>query len=302
MKTVSREHSFYRYSKHHRPALSVRPGETVCFETMDCLSNVLRRQSDRLEDTAFDKTKVNPATGPVYIEGARPGDTLTARIDKIELDEQAVITCQAGSDYGIIGDWFDRTTFKITPVVGDVIEFDSRIRIPVKKMVGVMGVTPLEEEVPTGMLGTFGGNLDNTMLREGATLYLPVFVEGALFACGDVHAAMGDGEINCSALEAAGRVTLTFDLRKDVKIDNPVAATPEWFTTIASAPTLDQAVEMSVKDMARILGERLPVPLDTVSMLLSAVGEAQICQVVSPLKTARFCMPAAVLDAYGFVF
>lgn len=303
MKTVPKDCFFYRYSKFRSPALSIEPGETVRFETMDCLSNVLRRRSDRLEDTAFDKTKVNPAAGPVFIRGARPGDTLAVRIDAIDLDTQAVITCQAGAEYGILGDRFEKTTFNITPVKDGVIEFDDTLRIPVKKMIGVMATTPPEEETPTGMPGAFGGNLDNAMLGEGATLYLPVFVEGALFACGDVHAAMGDGEINCSALEAAAGVTLTFGLRKDLAIANPVAVTPEWFTTVASAPTLDEAVEMSVKDMARILGDRLPgIPPDRVSMLLSAVGETQICQVVSPLKTARFCIPARVLDAYGFAF
>lgn len=302
MKKVTKQNSFYVYSKDHKPALSIRSGETVQFETMDCLSNVLRKQADRLEDTSFDKTKVNPATGPIYIEDAHPGDVLEIRIDEIALDSQAVITCQAGSEYGVFGDWFEKTTFKITPIENGMITFDSKLRLPVDKMVGVMGVTPLEENIPTGMLGRFGGNMDNTMLREGATLYLPVFVDGALFACGDVHASMGDGEINCSALEAAAHVTLTFTVRKDLKIVNPIVKTKDYFMTTASEQTLDKAVEVSVKEMALILKEKLPVSFDTVSMLMSMVGHSQICQVVSPLKTARFCMPYSALNAYGFTF
>lgn len=300
MKTISNKRYFYRYSPDRKPVERVAEGESVCFETLDALTNVIRKPGDTFENTSFEKDKVNPATGPVYIEGAMPGDALEIKIEKIELEDQAVITTQAG--YGVIGDWFDVTTFNVTPIRNGMIAFDDRLSIPVDTMVGVMAVTPPEENVETGYLGTWGGNLDNTMMREGATLYLPVYHEGALFACGDVHAVMGDGEINCSAIEAAGKVTLSFKVRKDLEIANPVLRTDEWFTTICSEKTLDKASDTTVREMALILKERLDLPFDRISMLLSAVGNAEICQTVSPLKTARFCMPMYVLETYGFTF
>lgn len=297
---ISDENSFYEFSDKNKPVLYINPGETVEFETKDCLSNVLNEEGKRLEDTSFDKDKVNPATGPVYIEGAMPGDTLEIKIEKIRFKDRAVITCQAG--YGVIGKYFDKTTYRITPINGDELTFADRINLKLDPMVGVLGVTPNGIQVPTGMLGRFGGNMDNTMMREGATLYLPIFVEGALAAVGDVHALMGDGEINCSAIEAPAYVTLTFHLRKDLKIQNPILFTDDYFCTVSSEETLDHAADVCVEEMALILRERMDMNFDDISMLMSAVGSLQICQTVSPLKTARYLMPFNLLKQCGFRF
>lgn len=300
MHFISDENTFYQFSEMNEPVLSIKPGDTVEFETKDCLSNVLEEEGKRLEETSFDKNKVNPATGPVYIEGAMPGDTLEIKIEKIRLKDRAVITCQAG--YGVIGKYFDDTTYRITPIKGDELTFAGRFTLKTDPMVGVLGVTPKGAPVPTGMLGDFGGNMDNTMMREGATLFLPVFVDGALAAVGDVHALMGDGEINCSAIEAPAYVTLTFKIRKDLKIRNPILRTDDYFCTISSEGTLDQAADVCVEEMALILRERMEMDFDDISMLMSAVGNLQICQTVSPLKTARYLMPMGLLESCGFRF
>jgi amidase len=169
-------------------------------------------------------------------------------------------------------------------------------------MVGVIGVAPGGDPIRSEFIGSHGGNMDNTMMREGATLILPVQVEGALVAVGDVHAAMGDGEINCSALEAPATVTLSFKLRKDLKVKNPILINNEYFSIVASQKTLDEAVVEAVTEMAMILKERLNISFDEVSMLMSAVGHVQICQVVNVLKTVRYLMPIYVLETYGFTF
>lgn len=297
---ISDDHIFYEFSKENKPVLTIRSGDTVEFETKDCLSNVLEEEGRRLEETSFDKDKVNPATGPVYIEGAMPGDTLEIKIEKIRFKDRAVITCQAG--YGVIGKYFNETTYRITPIEGDELTFAGRLKLKLDPMVGVLGVTPEGDPVPTGMLGRFGGNMDNTMMREGATLFLPVFVEGALAAVGDVHARMGDGEINCSAIEAPAYVTLTFKVRKDLKIHNPILMTNEYFCTVSSEESLDRAADICVDEMAMILKDRMDMAFDDISMLMSAIGHLQICQTVSPLKTARYLMPLDVLDNCGFSF
>ena len=300
MYQISDQHTFYVFSEKNKPVLTIASGDAVEFETMDCLSNVLQKQTDRLADTSFDKEKVNPATGPVYIEGAMPGDTLEVTIEDIRFKDRAVITCQA--KYGVIGDYFDETTFRITPIQDGFIHFDEKLKIPLDPMVGVIGVTPKGKEVPTGLLGPFGANMDNTMMRKGAKLYLPIFVEGALVATGDVHAAMGDGEINCSALEAPAFVTLRFQVRKDLSVKMPMLMDERYFSVVASEETLDKAVDVSVREMASILRSRLSIPFDDISMLMSAVGHAQICQCVNELKTARYLMPLYVLNTYGFQF
>ena len=294
--------SNYWFSKDFPPVLTIDPGETVEFETKDCLSNVLQKQTDSLENSSFDPLKTNPATGPVYVRGAEPGDALEIHIDRIRLKDRAVITCQAG--YGVIGKYFDKTTFRVMNVRDGIIEFDEHIRIPVKTMVGVIGTTPAEGVIRTEHLGHHGGNMDNTMMCEGTTLYLPVEVEGALLATGDVHAVMGDGEINCSAIEAPAFVTLTVRLHKGMgkKMRYPMMKTDRWFGIVASEDTMDQAIDGSVDTMATLIRDHSDAAFDDISMLLSAVGQVQVCQVCNKSKTARFLMPQAVLDACNFKF
>ena len=296
------EQSSYWFSKDFPPVLTIDSGDTVEFETKDCLSNVLQKQTDRLEDTSFDPAKTNPATGPVYIRGAEPGDALEIHIDSIRLKDRAVITCQA--KYGLIGKYFDKTTFRVTPVHDDIIEFNEKIKIPADKMIGVIGIAPREGVVRTEHKVGGTGNMDNTMMREGATLYIPVEVEGALMSVGDVHAVMGDGEINCSAIEAPAFVTLTITLRKGMgkKMRYPMLKTDEYFSVVASEDTADAAIDASVDTMANLMKDYSDAAFDDISMLLSAVGQVQVCQVSNKFRTVRFLMPWYVLNACNFKF
>lgn len=140
--------------------------------------------------------------------------------------------------------------------------------------------------------------MDNKLITEGATLYLPVFVEGALFGLGDLHAAMGDGEVCVSGIEIPGKVTVQFEVLKGHSIPNPRLENADSFVTIASAPTLDGAVQTAVEEMIDYLSEYIELPLADLTMLMSAIGQTQICQIVDPLKTARFVVPKWVLEQY----
>lgn len=297
---ISDNYVNYWFSKDYPPVLTIDSGETIEFETKDCLSNVLQKPTDRLTEDNFDKEKVNPATGPVYIRGAKPGDALEIHIDDIRFKEQSVITCQAG--YGVIGKYFDETTFRIIPIQEGYAQFDDKLNIPLSPMVGVIGVAPAGEKIRTELIGHHGGNMDNTMMQVGATLYLPVEVEGALLGVGDVHAVMGDGEINCSAIEAPAYVTLTIRLRKGMGklLKYPLLSNREYLAVVSSEKTADEAIDSSVETMALLMKEKMDISFDDISMLLSAVGQCQICQVCNKLRTARFLMPWYVLHTYGF--
>ncbi len=163
-------------------------------------------------------------------------------------------------------------------------------------MIGVIGVAPEGEGVNCGTPGSHGGNMDNKMITEGATLYFPVFAEGALFGLGDFHAAMGDGEISVSGIEVPGKATVTLEVLKGVKLQNPMLENEEVFTQIVSAKTLDEAVKLATEEMADRLVEKTGLPISEVTMLLSAAGQAEICQVVDPLMTARFVVPKWLLE------
>ncbi|MCW1300681.1 MAG: acetamidase/formamidase family protein [Candidatus Parvarchaeota archaeon] len=151
-----------------------------------------------------------------------------------------------------------------------------------------------------GTPGSHGGNMDNLMITTGSILYLPIFVRGALFGLDDLHAAMGDGEIGVSGVEVAGSVKLRSKVVKNLKISDPILSNDNHFTTIASGKTVDDAIVKATENMAFILRDRIPLSLHEIAMIMSATGQAQICQVVNPLKTARFVMPSWVLDAYNF--
>jgi amidase len=286
----------FSFSCSNTPVCKVPSGAQITIETMDCFANQLQTPEDTLD--AMDWERVNPATGPIFVEGAHPGDVLKVEIKKIQISSQGVMA--TGENEGTLGAHMQGLTCKIIPIKDNQVIFDSKISIPLKPMIGVIGVAPREEKVNCGTPGSHGGNMDNTMIGEGATLYLPIFTEGALFALGDVHAVMGDGEIGVSGVEVPAQVTVALEVVKGLKLDNPVLENPEFFSTIASALTLDEAIHQATNDMAQILASRIKLSFPDIAMLMSAVGNTEICQVVDPLRTGRFVMPKWVLSKYGF--
>lgn len=288
--------AIYAFSPDNAPALTVPSGSVVAIDTCDCFADQLQTPADTL--ASLDWARINPATGPVFVEGAKPGGVLKVFIESIEVGKQGVMA--TGKDLGVLGDRFEGLTSRIVPFSDGKAVWDDKVSLPLDPMIGVIGVAPAEGSLNCGTPGPHGGNMDNRMIRAGATLYLPVFVEGGLFACGDLHAVMGDGEVCVSGVEVPGTVTVRLEALPALSLKNPVLENDEVFETIASAETLDDAVTAAVGDMADLLVARLPLSLEEVVMLMSATGNAQICQVVDPLKTARFLMPKWVLAAYGF--
>ena len=168
-------------------------------------------------------------------------------------------------------------------------------------MVGVLGVTAKGQHINSNLNGVWGGNMDNTMMRQGVTLYLPIEVEGALAGTGDVHAVMGDGEMNCSAVEAPAFVTLKFNVRKDIQINEPVLCTQNHFVTIATRPTADEAIRDSTREMFRYIKEHTKLDPEEISMLMTAIGNNEVCVACGEdSKTMRFTMPWYALKVYGF--
>lgn len=292
--------NFHYWDEQNTPVLTINTEDIVEFETKDCLCNVLTQQKKQPFDAAiFDKVNVNPVTGPVYINDAKPGDVLQIEILKIELKGRAVVTCQEA--YGHVGDFFKETTYKITPIKDGFLTFDDKLKIPCDPMIGVLGVTAKGKHINSNLNGVWGGNMDNTMMREGCTLFLPIEIEGALVGTGDVHAVMGDGEMNCSAVEAPAFVTLKFTVRKDIKIAEPVMSTPKHFVTISTRPTADLAIKDSTREMFRYIKENTSLQKEEISMLMTAIGNNEICVACGEdSKTMRFTMPWYALKAYGF--
>jgi amidase len=199
----------------------------------------------------------------------------------------------------VLADGFSDQVSRIVPIVDGAARIDEGIAVPLRLMIGVIGVAPEGAPVPTASPGAQGGNMDTRLIGAGAALYLPVAHDGALFAAGDLHAAMGDGEICGTGVEVAGRLILRLDVRRDLKIAGPVVDTSELVATIASAETLDAAAEAATRHMAALLTGRLGLTLEVATMLMSAAGDLQVSQIVDPLRTARFALPKACIAGLG---
>lgn len=284
----------YAFSSENAPAVYAEPGEPVAIETFDCFEDQI--VSEETDVDSIDWDRINPATGPVFIKGAEPGNTLAVHIDSIEVKSAGVLC--TGKDFGTMGHRLNRLQFKIVPIKENMISFNERVKIPFNKMIGVIGVAPAEGSINCGTPGEHGGNMDTTLITEGTTLYLPVFHSGALFGLGDMHAAMGDGEIGVSGAEISGTATVRFDVLKNMPLNFPLISSSRGIALIASKETLDEAAQASVEGMIDFIHPFTNMDLGELTMLMSLIGDVQVSQIVDPKKTARFFVPRWFLNAY----
>lgn len=286
---ISKKHVIYSMDKDHAPVATIKDGETITFETMDCYNNTIASEADCLDPQT--PMQYNPATGPVYVEGAEPGDTLRITIREITLDDQGVIVASPPStQFGLSG-ITDVTV--VAKIVKDFVDFEGHL-IPLRKMIGVIGTAPAGEGISTELPGEHGGNMDVPLLQEGAVLYLPVNVPGALLAVGDCHAAMGDGEI-ISGLETAANVTLTVEVLRGFDLPLPIIETKDTWVSVASGTTMEEAGSLAVDQMTEIICKISDLDYNRARMILSLAGDLRVCQVVNDHKTMRVELPKSVL-------
>lgn len=291
---LSKENSTYTFSAEHPPALRIRPGETIVFETWDAIDDQIH--SDEDSATKIDLSHVNAATGPVYVEGAKPGDTLVAEILDIQPWNWGAALIIPG--FGFLQDTIPGPYTKVFRLESDgTMRFGDKIRLPLKPMIGTIGVAPLEP-ITTLSSGPHGGNLDTTDIKVGCKVYLPVFVEGALFGVGDVHATMGDGEVCGTGIECGAEVTIRLDLRQDLSIQRPRLESPTEIMTIASSEEgLEAAIRIALQDMIEWLQQDKGLSPEEAYVLVSIAGDVRIGQIVDPAVTVRVAVPKAVFVA-----
>jgi amidase len=291
MSFIKKENHTFTFSRANKPALRVNSGSNVVFETYDCMCNQITCNTDNLDKIDFDK--VNPATGPLYIENAKPNQTLKVSIKSISLQGNAV--AMSGPGVGVLGDNLDSMTYNIINVQNDKAIFKG-IELPLNKMIGVIGVSPSNHSVNCGTPDSHGGNMDCKIISEGSNVYLPIFVEGALLSIGDIHVVMGDGEIGVSGAEIGALVDVNVEVIDDLTLKNPIIETNEAYYTIASAKTLDEAYKIAVENMFDILLPKCNLSKNDLIMLMSLTCDIEICQVVDPLKTIRFKVKKDILN------
>lgn len=281
----------FAMSGSNEPAARVTSGTKITYVTKDCFNDQLSAEDAVLDE--LDWSAINPATGPVWIEEAEPGDVLKVSIETIQVADCGIMA--AIPENGVLGGLIKESRLKKIPVKDGVAEFSPEIKIPCRPMIGVIGVAPAEGAIPCGEPGSHGGNMDNTRIGAGSILYLPVFHKGALLAMGDVHACMGDGEIMVTGVEIPAEITVTVEVLKGISIENPMLEDEEACYTIASDRVLEKAVYAAVSAMNGIVMKQLAMSFEDAGMLLSAMGNLQFCQVVDPKRTVRMEMKKTVL-------
>ena len=263
------------------PAAYCENGDTVLFETEDCTDGAVRPDGTR--DRTPGRYISNPATGPLYVNGAEPGDVLEVTVLSLKTGKTGFMG--TGGREKVFGDKETDYPIRVFDVSEGTVMLGGHT-FPVDPMIGVIGVAPAGEGIDTLTPLSHGGNMDCTRIREGAAVYLPVYVPGALLALGDLHAAMGDGETAWYGLETPGEVTVRVRVIKNRALRWPAVIDGQTFSVIASADTTDACCALATEQLYDILVEQGWDPSDALYLMSMKCG-LRVCQIVDPKMTVR---------------
>lgn len=294
---LTAEKTHNKFSRTIPPVLRVPSGAVVEVHTKEATDGQLAFDSSVEDVKNLDFEPIHPLTGPIYVEGARAGDTLAVTLHQIEVGDWGWTAVSPG--FGFLSEEFTDArlkTFRLGPGA-KFARFSEDIRIPLGPFPGVMGVAPDTDE----LLNTIppranGGNMDNPYLTTGTTVYFPVFVEGALFSIGDTHAAQGMGEVCGTAIEAPMKIILELRVIKtDRRLAEPEYETDAFYATTAYGETIDAAAKKAVRYMVDYLAAERDLDRYDAYMLCSLAGDLKIAEVVDvPHMHVAMHMPKGV--------
>jgi len=308
-------HTIHRHSCHHawdntlKPVVTVAPGEGVSFDVTDASSGQVTPASTAAVFANYDGSRVNPVTGPVYIDGAEAGDVLVIRLESYAPSGWGWTANIPG--FGLLADDFPEASllhWNYQPDGSAPLLFGDLAEIPLAPFAGTIGVAPAEPGVHSIIPPRrVGGNMDVRDLVAGSILYLPVEVPGALLSIGDTHAAQGDGEVCGTAIESPMQVSVTIDLMKNEPLAMPRLDRPEqrassgsdarvWITT-GIGPDLYDAARAAVRGMIDLLSRERGLAAIDAYMLCSVTGDLKVSQIVdAPNWTVSFHMPQSIFS------
>lgn len=279
--SLSNEQTHNKFSRKIAPVLSVPDGAIIEFNTEEATDGQLNANSTIEDVMSLSFEPIHPLTGPVYVEGAQPGDVLAVKLHEIKIGAWGWTAIIPG--FGFLSDDFTEPFLKTYQFnEGDqFVEFNDRIKLPVKPFAGVLGVAPNTDS----LLSTIppranGGNMDDPFMVAGTTVYLPIFVEGALFSIGDAHVTQGLGEVCGTAIEAPMRFIVELNVIKGKKIQEPQYETDDYYATTGFDTTIDGAAKKAVKYMVNFLVEEKGMEPNEAYVLCSLAGDLHIAEVV----------------------
>ncbi|CZF86107.1 acetamidase/formamidase family protein [Grimontia marina] len=309
IKTIHSVHHHHGWDNAIEPAFLVERGQTLEFECLDSSGGQLNRSSSVADIPGLDFNKINPVTGPIYVDGAKPGDVLKLTIHEFKPSGFGWTANIPG--FGLLADQFKNAALNVWSYDASTLApaaFSGIAKVPLKPFAGTIGVAPAEKGshsvVPPRRVG---GNMDIRDLSAGTTLYLPIEVEGALFSIGDTHAAQGDGEVCGTAIESPMNVVVELDVVNNLKIDSPYFTTSGPVTrhldskgyqvTTGVAPDLMEGAKSAVSQMIDLLVAQHHMSPEQAYMLCSVCGDLRISEIVDmPNWVVSFYLPNVVFE------
>jgi acetamidase/formamidase len=307
--TIHADHHHFGWDRSIPPILTVAPGTTIEFEVPDASAGQLTPASTVADVAVLDFGKVNPVVGPIFIDGARPGDALKVTLEEFKPSGFGWTANIPG--FGLLADQFADPAlhiWKYDTATMAPAAFSPVGKVPLKPFTGVIGVAPAEagthSVVPPRRVG---GNLDVRDLAAGTVLYLPIEVAGAIFSVGDTHAAQGDGEVCGTAIESPMSVVLSFDLVRGANLKTPRFTTPGpvsrhldgkgYEVTTGVGPDLMDGARVAVSNMIDLLAARYNMAPVDAYMLCSVCGDLRISEIVDqPNWVVSLYFPRIVLE------
>ena len=298
MKVILGDKVIYKFTHEMEPVAKISPKDIIKVETNDCFFQQVFSEEQVLEN--IDYNRLNPATGPIYIENSEPGDLLKVKILGIDVKEKGVSAVLPKE--GVLGQQVTKPIIRIIDIEDNHAVFQG-VRIPIDPMIGVIGVAPAKEdgEWETHTPWKHGGNMDTTDIKVGSTLYFPVNQKGALLALGDCHATMGDGEICFTGLEIPAEVILEIDLIKGKTVKWPLVETNDYTMVIASGDTLDDAIYEATNQAVKHIKDSLNIQWEDAYILGSIAVDLKISQVVDPKMTVRAAIPKYIVSTQNLI-
>ena len=291
METIRRTDSKYALDSRHEAVARVKADESFVVETHDCRTGTITRP-DQVGDL-LDARFVNPASGPIAIDGVTAGDTICVEIEELHVDSRrGLMVSRPGLPSLALSDEPQLRIVTCDDSYADVGSF----RVPVTPMIGVLGVAPAGDPVSTFRGGEHGGNMDTLLIGAGSKVFLPTFVDGGMVYFGDVHAAMGDGEIFLSGIEIAGRIQARVTVVSEWSLPTPLVETADLVAVVAAGSTFDEAAKAAMAKAVEVLAAGGMDRIDA-AFLMSAAGHLRVCQYLplAGLVHCRFELPKSVL-------
>ena len=288
-----------KFSRAIPPVLTVPSGAVIELETKEATDGQLTADSTADELASLDFDLIHALTGPIHVEGAEPGDVLAVTFHDIELGDWGWNAHMPG--FGFLASDFDEPylkTWRFEPGQTEV-EFSHGVTVPLAPFPGVVGVAPDTDE----MLSTIppranGGNMDNKYISVGTTLYLPVFVKGALLSIGDTHAVQGDGEVCGTAIEAPMRLVIEAHVIKGKQIEEPQYETEDYYAVTGFAESIDEAARKAARYMLDYLESERGMAREDAYALASLAGDLKISETVDmPHYLVSMHMPKEIFEA-----